>query len=96
MLNQKIADLEAATSPPRWRDQIDTEYFEVMKALGNAAIHPNDGDVERQSVLDRELLLQVRALFEELLDVIYERPAKEAARKAALKAAADSFKAESP
>ena len=92
MLAAKIQALLDATSPPPWRDQIDPDYLEVMKQLGNAATHPNDGDVQRQNVLDRELLVHVRAVFEELLDLVYERPAIAAARKANLQAAAASFK----
>jgi hypothetical protein len=92
MLDQKIKDLSADTKAPAWRDRIDSEYLDVMKKLGNKAVHPNDGDVEKQKVLDRSLLQQLRTVFEELLDQVYERPAIEAARKAKLSAAAESFK----
>lgn len=91
MLHKKIEDLLADANAPAWREQIDPDYLKVMKALGNAATHPNDGDIEKQKTLDRSLLIQVRAVFEELLDLVYERPVKEAERKARLTAAAESF-----
>jgi hypothetical protein len=62
-----------------------------LKKLGNAATHPNDGDVEKQEGLDRELVIQVRAAFEELLDTIYERPAKAAARQQQLSEAVEAI-----
>ncbi len=95
MLNEKITALLADETPPPWRAQIDADYFDIVKALGNAAIHPNDGDTSKQQVLDRSLLLDVRLVWEELLDVVYERPAAAAARKASLQAAANSFRASS-
>jgi hypothetical protein len=91
MLNKKIESLMSSTAAPAWRDQIDPDYLGVMKELGNAAIHPNDGDIEKQTALDRSLLLQIRMVFEELLDRVYERPAKDAERKANLTAVAASF-----
>jgi hypothetical protein len=92
MLNQKIVELLADTSPPAWRDQIDSAYLDALKQIGNAAIHPNDGDITKQAALDRELLIALRAVFSELLDTIYERPVIEAARKARLTGAVQSFK----
>lgn len=91
MLNKKIDSLLADPNPPAWREQVDSEYLDVLKQLGNAAIHPNDGDVTKQSVLDRQLLAEIRVVFEELLDIVYERPAREAARKAKLRSASDAF-----
>jgi hypothetical protein len=81
MLAKKIADLQADAAPPRWRGQIDADYLEILKTLGNAAIHPNDGDITRQQHLDRELLHNVRLVWEELLQTIYEQPAAAAARR---------------
>jgi hypothetical protein len=92
MLNTKITDLLADKSPPASRDQIDSDYLDALKQIGNAAIHPNDGDISKQAALDRELLIALRAVFTELLDTIYERPAIEAARKAQLSGAIQSFK----
>ena len=92
MLQKKIADLLASTSPPGWRDQIDSDYLDALKQIGNAAIHPNDGDITRQAALDHDLFIALRAVFTELLDTIYERPAIEAARKAQLSRAIQSFK----
>ena len=92
MLNAKIDALLGDGDPPVWRDRIDPDYLRVLRDLGNAAIHPNDGDIVRQAVLDRKLLLEVRVVFQELLDVIYEEPAQRAARKALLESAAEEFR----
>jgi hypothetical protein len=91
MLNKKIEALLADSNPPAWREQVDSEYLDALKQLGNAAIHPNDGDVTKQRVLDRQLIAEIRVVFEELLDVVYERPAREAARKAKLRSASEAF-----
>ena len=71
--------------------RIDSDFLDALKELGNAAIHPNDGDESRQAVLDRKLLLELRAVFVELLDEVYERPTREASRKAALDEARRTF-----
>ena len=55
------------------------------------ASRKGDGNAEKQKTLDRSLLYQLRAVFEELLNSVYERPAKDAERKAKLKGAAESL-----
>lgn len=55
-------------------------------------MHPNDGDVERQQLLDRALLLRVRELFEELMDEVYELPHRRKERLEAMEAARGAFK----
>ena len=74
LLGKKISNLLSDPTPPDWRDQIHPDYLDALQKIGNGAVHPNDGDVKRQQVLDRELLGLLRAVFEEILDVIYERP----------------------
>lgn len=87
MLAKKIGDLEAHTPGPEWFRDLDPEFLRVMKDLGNGSIHPNNGDVEKQKAFDDTLLLEVRALFVELLDDVYEQPSRRAARLATMKAA---------
>jgi Domain of unknown function (DUF4145) len=91
MLGPKIKQLTEDPDPPTWLAQIDSAYLGALNKIGNGAMHANDGDIEKQKVLDRELLRLLRAVFEELLDRVYERPAAEAARKARLLATGDSF-----
>lgn len=91
MLDAKIKALEAAIATgngPTWGPRLDTEFLRVLKELGNGAIHTNGGDVKKQAVLDGALLLEVRATFEAVLDLIYEEPARKTASLAKLKAAA--------
>jgi hypothetical protein len=62
--------------------------FSERPGVGNGSIHPNDGDISKQSVLDSDLVAQVEVTFHELLDAMYEAPQRAIARMAALKAAA--------
>jgi hypothetical protein len=90
MCGKKLLDLEAAIkagTAPKWASELDTEFLEVMKQLGDGSIHPNDGDIKRQQVLDSELIAKVGHTFQMLLFLIYEVPLKKADRLAALKAA---------
>lgn len=67
-----------------WIKDIDEDLFEYIKKLGNGAIHPNGGDISKQQVLDDELIVSIDELFGEFLELIYEKPIKEAKRKALL------------
>lgn len=47
MLGTKLTDLEkdiAAGTAPKWAAELDTEFLALLKELGNASIHPNDGE----------------------------------------------------
>jgi hypothetical protein len=92
MLSARITALMNDPTPPTWRDQLGRDYLDAINRLGNAAIHANNGDVQQQAVLDAELLLEVRELFVELLDDIYEQPVKKASRLARIQQAAASIK----
>ncbi len=92
MLGKRIRALLDDHSPPSWRDRLDPDYLDVINKLGNAAIHANDGDVGQQVVFEAELLAEVRELFVELLDEVYEQPARKQSRLARLRTAADSIK----
>lgn len=88
MLHAKITALEDSQSPPAWRDALAPEFMRAVKDLGNAAIHPNGGDIGRQAAFDAALLRQVHALFAELLDRVYEQPGRQAQRLDAIRRAA--------
>lgn len=91
-LAAKIDAADKCKPPPQWLRDIHPEFLRALKDLGNAAVHPNDGDVERQQLLDRALLLQVRELFEELLDEVYELPQRRQERLEAMETAHEAFK----
>jgi hypothetical protein len=57
-----------------------------MKKLGDGAIHPNDGDVTAQVVLDGELIARLAHTFQMLLFMIYELPHEKQKRLDGLKA----------
>jgi hypothetical protein len=91
MLGPKLDAIKADSSAPEWYRRLDPAYLAVLGALGNAAIHPNDGDVKRQAALNGRLLQLVRQLFVELLDAAYERPEHEAARLGEMREALAAF-----
>jgi hypothetical protein len=93
MLGTKIQEfLEDETDPPAWGSRVDPDYLTALSKIGNGALHSNDGDIGRQKEIDVELLLLLRSIFEELMDTVYEQPAREQARKAKLTAASESVK----
>jgi hypothetical protein len=92
MLGPKIKALLEDGNPPGWRDAIDPDYLRVIKDLGNASLHTNEGDIEKQRVFEAKLIREVQALFLELLDTIYEQPERKKQRLSGLKSAVESFK----
>lgn len=97
MLAWKIAQLEAVVGKDdskRWARDLEPDVLKHIKDLGNGAIHPNGGDIEKQAAFDAELLQSVEALFEVLMESVYERPARDVEQKAKLSAKAKPFEAQ--
>lgn len=92
MLGQKIGALKAAELRPDWFKDLDPAYLEVINKLGTGAIHPNDGDHEKQQAIDRALTEAVDALFTEILDGVYERCKQQEDRLARVKEAVKGLK----
>ena len=95
MLGKKLELLETDiknSKGPKWAVDLDTEFLEVLKDLGNGSIHPNDGDVTKQRALDDELLGKVRETFLMLLFLVYEAPHRKKEHLNALKTAAQILK----
>ena len=79
MLGNKIEQLEkdiANKEAPKWALEIDVDYIKTIKEIGNTAIHPNDGNIDKQKEIDSNLLDVVDTVFAELLDKVYEQPKK--------------------
>lgn len=91
-LGVKIRDLQQSDSPPPWFQDLDPTYLQVINWIGSGAIHPNDGDVERQRVIDRSLTEAVDALFTEILDLVYERPHQRIDRLSKVRQVAEHLK----
>jgi hypothetical protein len=88
MLGAKLAQLEAditSGKAPKWAVELETDFLDVLKELGNGAIHPNDGDVRKQSALDNALVEAVKETFHMLLFLVYELPHQKSQRLTALK-----------
>jgi hypothetical protein len=90
-LGAMISDAAAGTGP-KWVRDIDHAYFDAIKKLGDGAIHTNDGDVSKQASLDDEVIAGLHVAFTQILEVVYERPAKDSARLAKLQKAASALK----
>jgi hypothetical protein len=89
MCGKKLSDLEAAVkagTAPKWAQELEGEFLQVMKQLGDGAIHPNDGNVGNQKVLDGGLIAKLTHTFQMLLFVIYELPYEKQKRLDGLKA----------
>lgn len=91
-LGIKIRDLQQTNPPPHWYAALDPAYLQVINWIGSGAIHPNDGDVDRQQVIDRGVTEAVDALFTEILDLIYEQPQHRRDRLSKVRKVADHLK----
>jgi hypothetical protein len=90
----KIIDLEKAIAEkkaPKWALEIEPDLLRVLKELGDAALHPNDGDVTKQAALDTELLGRVKTAFELLLHEVYEEHHRRAELLSSLQLARDKI-----
>lgn len=85
------ADIAAGKAKP-WAKALAPAFMAVFAKLGNASIHADDKDVSRQGTIDAELLADLHVAMAELLELVYERPRKEAERLARLQAAAAQLK----
>lgn len=95
MLAAKITALEEVIknkSAPKWATELDTDYLTIIKELGNAAIHPNGGDVTKQNAFDADLIAKVEHTFQAVLYLVYEAPAKKDQHLSALRKAALNVK----
>lgn len=99
MLGPKIEQLEVALadgSAPKWALDLDTRFLKVIKKLGDGGIHPNDGDITKQSAFDTALLIALDATFSELLYSVYEQEHDTGERLNRLTAALDILEQKSP
>ena len=91
MLGEKInklnKDINDGTAPKWAMDLQETEMLELMNKIASGAIHPNDGDIERQQVIDNELLLIIEDVFMSLLHMVYEVPARKKASLVTMRSA---------
>ena len=88
MLGPKLLKLEAdikVHTAPKWALDLETEFLDVIRDLGNASIHPEDGDISKQNAIDTDLYVRVAQTFQELLDLVYEVPLRKAERLSELR-----------
>lgn len=90
MVGQKVEVLEKAIesgTAPDWARDLNTRYLEVLNKLATYALHPNEGDVTPQLVFDQDLLVAVKATFQELLVRVFELPHQQEDRLTTLEGA---------
>jgi hypothetical protein len=73
-------DAAIAADPP-WVHQLDEELMHALRALGNRAVHVGAGDLSQQAALDRQLVEDAEHLFIDVLDEVYEMPARRDERR---------------
>ena len=95
MLGPKLKKLESditAGTALRWALDLDTAFLNIIKDLGNASIHPEDGNISKQNVIDTVLYTRVAQTFQELLELVYEAPVRKASRLAELRSTSAALK----
>jgi hypothetical protein len=95
MLGNKLQALEKkilAGTAPKWAMELETEYLTELNHLGSGSIHPNDGDITKQQLLDNELLEQIGVAFSGVLYLAYEVPHDRQQRLGVLKSRAQLLK----
>ena len=83
MLGPKLAELDKAVlggTAQKWVSEVDPQYLKTIKDLGNVAAHANAGDLTKQDAIDSKLYRRLELTFLELLEIIYERPERQAQR----------------
>ncbi len=94
MLGKKINNLESDINnnmAPEWASQLSVEIIRALKNIGNGATHTNKGDIEKQKEIDKNLMELIDIIFSELLDIIYEQPARRLENLNKLKSVSDKF-----
>jgi hypothetical protein len=95
LLHQKIIDLVVAIdgkTAPLWANDLDTDFLELLKQIGNGSVHTNGGDITKQQVIDEDLLRNIGVIIKGLLGLVYEIPLKKLSLKAQLQDAAAILK----
>jgi hypothetical protein len=90
-LKHLTAAVEAGTAPA-WANTIERDFLTLLKEIGDGSIHPNDGDVSRQQVIDTRVLAAIHQTMSHLLYHVYEQPHIVSQRREALAAASKMLK----
>lgn len=72
-LQKQIDDGDA----PKWTLLFDANMMNIIRELGNYAVHPNNGDISKQREMDNNLLVKVEFMLKRLMEYVYVIPAKE-------------------
>jgi hypothetical protein len=80
-----------ARSAPRWALDLEPEFLDVIRLLGNASAHLDGSEVRRQAGLDKQMIGPVEETLRMLLFMVYEVPYQRNARLAALRTKAGTL-----
>lgn len=69
-LNIRIDQFEES----EYSEKIGTEFMDILRLLGNNAVHVNDGDLSLQKSFDDDLLNSTEELLNELINQIFIGP----------------------
>lgn len=72
----------AVAAAPSWVQQLDQELMHALRTIGNWAVHLPGGDLASQAKIDRQLAQDAEHLLMDVLDEVYELPARRAERRA--------------
>ena len=72
----------AVAAAPSWVQQLDPELMHALRTVGNWAVHLPGGDLASQAKLDQQLAQDAEHLLMDVLDEVYELPARRAERRA--------------
>jgi hypothetical protein len=71
----------AINASPAWVKQLDADLMHALRSLGKEAVHAREGDLSGQTRLDQQLVHDAEILFLDVLDEVYEVPARREQRR---------------
>ena len=73
-LFSKINNLDPTVHP--WVRDLDVDYMDVIRLLGNFSVHPKDNDIEKIRQIDSDTVYIVKNTILQLIQKIYLEPKK--------------------
>ena len=89
-LFNKIKEFEK--NRPDWSNELDNEFMDIIRELGNDSVHPNEGDIDIQKKFDEDSLGDVELTLIQLIEKAYVQPAMQKERLNHLRAKVTSVR----
>jgi Domain of unknown function (DUF4145) len=68
-------DPKVGEKAKKWAPRVGPKVLHSIRLIGNHAVHANDGDIEKQKLLDEDTLDLIEVVFLRLLRAVYDDPA---------------------